>query len=545
MLDIYDSRRYLTRFDVRRIPNLFTDFLVVGSGVAGLRAAIETAKHGPTLLITKSRIDDSNTAKAQGGIAVVMAASDKFESHIQDTLTVGCGLCDRAAVERIVREGPRRIEELIEWGALFDRRKKQLLLGLEGGHSAPRIVHAMGDATGREVANTLIRVARGTEQLRIFEECFAIDLLVVDGRCCGVSTYHRHFGHQIFWAKQTILASGGCGQVYRETTNPEVATGDGHAMAFRAGLPLRDMEMVQFHPTTLYIAGAARSLISEAVRGEGAHLVDRTGRRFMPEYHPAAELAPRDVVSRAILTEMARQDATCMYLSVAHLNIEKFRKRFPSISRLCEQFDIDLATQPIPVRPAAHYMVGGVKVDNEAWTGMPGLFACGEAASSGVHGANRLASNSLLEGLVFGAVAGQNAVEAANGSPGPLEAARLVSEIEASTRTMLDVADIRNSLRSVMWRNVGIERQEARLNETVEIINFWGKYVMDKLFDQQIGWETQNMLTVARLIAIAARERKESRGVHFRSDYPEPDPALDGRHLILQRTENGLNIRME
>ncbi|HON67550.1 MAG TPA: FAD-binding protein, partial [Phycisphaerae bacterium] len=320
----------MTRFDVRRIPNLFTDFLVVGSGVAGLRAAIETAKHGPTLLITKSRIDDSNTAKAQGGIAVVMAASDKFESHIQDTLTVGCGLCDRAAVERIVREGPRRIEELIEWGALFDRRKKQLLLGLEGGHSAPRIVHAMGDATGREVANTLIRVARGTEQLRIFEECFAIDLLVVDGRCCGVSTYHRHFGHQIFWAKQTILASGGCGQVYRETTNPEVATGDGHAMAFRAGLPLRDMEMVQFHPTTLYIAGAARSLISEAVRGEGAHLVDRTGRRFMPEYHPAAELAPRDVVSRAILTEMARQDATCMYLSVAHLNIEKFRKRFPS-----------------------------------------------------------------------------------------------------------------------------------------------------------------------------------------------------------------------
>jgi L-aspartate oxidase len=418
-------------------------------------------------------------------------------------------------------------------------------LGLEGGHSAPRIVHAQGDATGREVANTLIRVARGTDQLRIFEECFVVDLIVVDGRCCGATTYHRHFGHQIFWAKQTILASGGCGQVYRETTNPEVATGDGHALAFRAGLLLRDMEMVQFHPTTLYVAGAARTLISEAVRGEGAHLLDRSGRRFMLEYHPGAELAPRDVVSRAILTEMAKQDATCMYLSVAHLNIEKFRKRFPYISRLCEQFDIDLTTQPIPVRPAAHYMVGGVKVDQNAWTGMPGLFACGEAASSGVHGANRLASNSLLEGLVFGAVAGRNAADAVNGAPGPMQAASVVSEIEESARTMLDLADVRNSLRSVMWRNVGIERNGARLDETVEIIRFWGQYVMDKLFDDQAGWETQNMLTLAHLIAIAARQRKESRGVHFRADYPRIDPALDGRHTVLQRVDGKLDIRLE
>jgi len=545
MLDIYDSRRYLTRFDVRRIPNLFTDFLVVGSGVAGLRAAIETAKHGPTLLITKSRIDDSNTAKAQGGIAVVMAASDKFESHIQDTLTVGCGLCDRAAVERIVREGPRRIEELIEWGALFDRRKKQLLLGLEGGHSAPRIVHAMGDATGREVANTLIRVARGTEQLRIFEECFAIDLLVVDGRCCGVSTYHRHFGHQIFWAKQTILASGGCGQVYRETTNPEVATGDGHAMAFRAGLPLRDMEMVQFHPTTLYIAGAARSLISEAVRGEGAHLVDRTGRRFMPEYHPAAELAPRDVVSRAILTEMARQDATCMYLDVRHLNIEKFRKRFPGITRLCEEFDIDVETDRIPVRPAAHYMIGGVVVDHETRTSLPGLWACGEAASSGVHGANRLASNSLLEGLVFGAVAGRNAGEAAASEKCPLKPVPLSSHVERSNRTMLDLSDVHNSLRSLMWRNVGIERSGPRLVETVEIISFWCRYILDKLFDDRQGWETQNMLSVAHLMATSALAREESRGVHARSDFPETNPALDNKHVVVQMRDGKLDLRME
>ncbi len=545
MSDIYDHRRYLTQFHFRRLPSLFTDSLVIGSGVAGLRAAIAAAKHGSVLLLTKSRIDDSNTAWAQGGIAVVMAPTDAFQSHIDDTLKVGCGLCDVPAVERIVRDGPHRIEELIEWGALFDRRKRELALGLEGGHSAARIVHAQGDATGREVADTLIRVARGTEQLRIFEECFAIDLIVVDGECRGVTSYHRHFGHQIFWAKQTILASGGCGQVYRETTNPEVATGDGHAMAFRAGLPLRDMEMVQFHPTTLYIAGASRSLISEAVRGEGAHLVDRQGNRFMPQYHPDAELAPRDVVSRAILTEMAKQDATCMFLSVAHLNIDKFRKRFPSISRICEQFDIDLTCQPIPVRPAAHYMVGGVKVDQDAWTGMPGLFACGEAASSGVHGANRLASNSLLEGLVFGAIAGENAAAAAVGGTGPALAAEVISEIERSSRTMLDVADIRNSLRSVMWRNVGIQRHGARLTETAEIISFWGQYVMDKLFDDQGGWETQNMLTIARLITTAARERKESRGVHFRTDFPDCDPALDGRHLVLQRGDGKLDIRLE
>ncbi len=545
MSDLYDSRRYLTKFHFRRSPNLFTDFLVIGSGVAGLRAAIEAAKHGSVLLVTKGRVDDSNTAWAQGGIAVVMSPTDQFESHIEDTLKVGCGLCDQTAVERIVRDGPERIRELIEWGALFDRRKHELLMGLEGGHSAPRVVHAQGDATGREVANTLIRVARGTDQLRVFEDCFVLDLIVVDGRCCGATTYHRHFGHQIFWAKQTILASGGCGQIYRETTNPEVATGDGHAIAYRAGLPLRDMEMVQFHPTTLYVAGAARSLISEAVRGEGAHLVDKQARRFMPEYHPDAELAPRDVVSRAILAEMAKQDATCMYLSVSHLNIDKFRKRFPSISRLCEQFDIDLETQPIPVRPAAHYMVGGVKVDQDAWTGMPGLFACGEAASTGVHGANRLASNSLLEGLVFGAVAGRNAAEAANDGSGPSRALEVVSEIAPSSRTMLDMADIRNSLRSVMWRNVGIHRQEARLNETVEIISFWGQYVMDKLFEDQLGWETQNMLTVARLIALAARERKESRGVHARADYPEADPSLDGRHTVLQRGEDKLTSRLE
>lgn len=545
MTELYDTRRYLTRFEVHHMPSLFTDVLVIGSGVAGLRAAIEAARFGSVLLITKSRIVDSSTFWAQGGIAAVMGPADDCETHMGDTLRVGCGLCDAAAVERIVRDGPGRIRELIDWGAIFDRQGEELLLGLEGGHSAPRIVHALGDATGREVSVALSRVARVTDRLRIFEDCFAIDLLDAEGRCVGATTYHRHFGHQVFWARQTILASGGCGQLYRETTNPEVATGDGHALAWRAGVKLRDMEMVQFHPTTLYVAGATRALISEAVRGEGAYLVDKAGRRFMPEYHPDAELAPRDVVSRAILTEMAKQGATCMYLDVRHLNAEKFRKRFPGITRLCEQFDIDIETQRIPVRPAAHYMIGGVEVDLETRTSLPGLWACGEVTSSGVHGANRLASNSLLEGLVFGAVAGQNAGQAAAAEKGPLKPVPISSEIERSNRTMLDLADVRNSLRSLMWRNDGIERNGQRLAETAEIISFWGRYMMDKLFDDRTGWETQNMLSIARLITASAAAREESRGVHYRSDFPQTNPAMDNKHIVVQCREDRLELGIE
>jgi len=544
MTELYDTRRHLACFDVRRMPNLFTDVLVIGSGVAGLRAAIEAARHCPVLLVTKGQVDHSNTAHAQGGIATVTSPDDSFDDHIEDTLRVGCGLCDRTAVERIVREGPDRIRELIDWGGVFDHRGHELLRGLEAGHSAPRVIHAQGDATGREVADTLIRIARGQDNIRIFEDCFAIDLIDIEGRCCGVTTYHRHFGHQIFWAKQTILASGGCGHLYRESTNPEVAIGDGHAMAYRSGVLLRDLEMMQFHPTTLYVAGASRALISEAVRGEGAYLVDRKGQRFMTDYHPDAELAPRDVVSRAILSEMAKQDATCMYLDARHLNTDKFLKRFPTISRLCQEFDIDVTTQPIPIRPAAHYMIGGAVVNAETHTSMPNLLACGESASSGVHGANRLASNSLLEGLVFGTVAGNVAAEAALENHMPQRPQPISSNLKPSTRTMLDLADVRNSLRSVMWRNVGIERLGPRLSETAEIIGFWGQYVMDKLFDEQIGWETQNMLTLARAMTASAMHRQESRGVHFRTDYPATDPKLDTLHTTVQQTPNGMEIRM-
>lgn len=533
----FGQRRYLINFDMQRLGQVFTDVLVVGSGVAGLRAAIEAAKFGSVLVVCKDAVAETNTCYAQGGIAAVLREGDTPEQHARDTLLVGCGLGDAAAVGRMVREGPARVRELSEWGAAFDLDGEQVALGLEGGHSAARIVHAHGDATGAEVGRVLLARARSSENVRIFENCFVIDLVTDEGRCHGAITYHAKYGYQVFWARRTILASGGAGQLFRETTNSPGATGDGAALAFRAGATLADMEFIQFHPTTLYIAGASRALISEAVRGEGAYLVDRTGQRFMGEYHVDAELAPRDVVSRAMVDHMARTQATCVFLDVRHLPAGKFERRFPSINRLCLSFDIDPARQLIPVRPAAHYTIGGAAVAPDGATNVDALFACGEAAASGVHGANRLASNSLLEGLVFGQVAGDAAGRGASGNGEPRRPVRLRHALGQSPRTEMDLADVRNSLRALMWRNAGIERTAPRLEETLEIIDFWGRYVMDKVFDGRFGWETQNLLTAARLVAQAALARKESRGVHFRSDYPTGDPDRFLGHVTLARRD--------
>jgi L-aspartate oxidase len=538
MPTLYDTRRYLTNFDSRRVPHLFTEVLVIGSGVAGLRAAIEAARAAPTLLVTKGNLEDSSTSAAQGGVAVALGPDDTIEQHIQDTLEVACGLGHPRPVETIVREGPRHIDELVRWGARFDRDARGFALGREAGHAMPRILHAQGDATGKEISRTLIKVARETNGLRLFEQCFTIDLITLNGRCVGAVTHHPKYGHQMFWARQTILATGGSGRVYRETTNPDVATGDGHAIAWRARATLRDMEMIQFHPTTLYIAGATRALISEAVRGEGGWLVDRRGERFMPKYHPDAELAPRDVVSRAILSEMVATGATYMYLDVRHLGAVRFAERFPWISQLCRQFEIDVGRDLIPVRPAAHYTIGGVTVDERCRTSVSGLLACGEVASTGVHGANRLASNSLLEGLVFGALAGRQAIEDLGNGDGFAPAA-VRNQIAQSDRTELDIPDVFSSLRSVMWRNGGIERNGDRLAETCEIVRFWGHYVMDKVLDQRSGWELQNMLTVARLIAAAALRRTESRGVHYRTDHPETDDVNWRKHQCVRRGADG------
>ena len=537
MADQFSWRRYLLNFEVRHLGQVFTDVLVIGGGVAGLRAAIAAAEAAHVILITKDRLRDSNTAFAQGGIAVVNDLADSVESHVADTLRVGCGLGNPAAVKIMAGEGPACLEELIRWGASFDTDGGTLALGMEGGHTARRIVHAMGDASGLELSNTLERRARGEDRIRFFESCFVIDLVVDQGRCLAALIYHEQYGHQIVWARQIILASGGAGRIFRETTNPPAATADGHAIAFRAGAKLRDMEFVQFHPTALYVAGAERALISEAVRGEGAYLVDRHGERFMAAYHPDAELAPRDIVSRSIIEHMRKTFATTVYLDARHWPAGRFAKRFPNIAKLCADFDIDVACDLIPVRPAAHYMIGGVAVDARGRSSIEGLWACGEVASTGVHGANRLASNSLLEGLVFGKRVGRDAAAEALAGAAIAVPHVLEHKLAPSPRTELDLTDVRNSLRAVCWRNLGIDRHADRLTETLEIIGFWGRYVMDKVLADRVGWETQNMLTVAWCIAVAAGARNESRGVHFRSDFPDLDDAAFLGHVTLERAD--------
>src|SRR5215469_4569084 len=412
MFEALSQRRYLVPFKANRLPQQFADVLVIGGGVAGLRAAIAAADQGADVLVlTKDTIDQSNTWYAQGGIAAVLQPADSYESHADDTEKGGAGLCDHEAVDVVVKEGPQRVLELLEWGANFDKKPGNphgLAFTREGGHSFARILHAYGDATGMELAGTLIRTVKGRDAIRISENSFAIDLLTDEGRCVGVLALVNGLVNAI-WAKRTILASGGAGQLYRESTNPRIATADGHAMAYRAGATLQDMEMVQFHPTTLYVAGSSRALITEAVRGEGAYLVDRNGHRFMPDYHEMAELAPRDVVSRAIVEQIRKTHFTHVFLDVRHLPAKEFHDRFPQLAKLTEEFEIDTSRELIPVHPAAHYMIGGVDADLEGHSSLKGLYAVGEAGCSGLHGANRLGSNSLLEGLTFGGRAGTDA----------------------------------------------------------------------------------------------------------------------------------------
>lgn len=524
-------RRYLTNFDSTRTGNVFTDVLVIGQGVAGMSAAREAAQHCDVILLAKGGMENSSTFMAQGGIAAASTEQDSVERHVRDTLRVGGGLNRKSAVELICREGPQRIRELTEDGLLFDRTAGAIDLGLEGGHSQPRVLHAGGDATGRALSAFLNDKIRQSTALRIFEGCFLIDLLTLDGECVGAVTFHQQYGHQLIWATRTILASGGFGQIFRETSNPPGITGDGIAAAFRAGGRIGDSEMIQFHPTTLYVAGSTRALISEAVRGEGAHLVDRSGKRFMDDYHADGELAPRDVVSRAIGDRLRATGETCVYLDVRHLGGERFAARFPSITARCQDFGINVHRDLIPVRPAAHFSIGGAITDLEGRTSLNGLFCCGEASCTGVHGANRLASNSLLEGLVLGKIAGRAAADDVAANSKGLRNLRIRNENPWSPKTLLDLADVRQSLRSLMWRNAGIVRHGDRLAETLEIIEFWSKFVLDKTFNEPAGWEIQNMLQLGRMLAAAALGRTESRGVHFRTDgadQPNDEPA---RHL--------------
>jgi L-aspartate oxidase len=531
-----DFRRYLTNIDSISMPQFYTDVVVIGSGIAGLRAALEAAEKCNVTLVCKGRLEDSNTWHAQGGIAAVLSRVDSLESHVADTLKVGCGLCEESVVRLVVGDGPALVRQLLEWGTEFDLAGGEIDVTFEGGHSHPRVAHALGDSTGKGIAMALVRRVRSHPRIKVIERFFVTDVVTAEtGECIGIVGQNARQDGELIWAARTILATGGAGRLYRETTNPETATADGLAIAYRAGAILRDMEFMQFHPTTLYIAGASRALISETVRGEGGLLLDAEGNRFMPDYHADAEMAPRDVVSRAILAQMLKTGTTHVYLDVRHIGKEHFAKRFPTINELCESFDIDVSKDLIPVRPSAHYMIGGVKVDTEGRTAVPGLYACGEVSSTGLHGANRLGSNSLLEGLVFGKIAGASAARAIRKAGGHVKHRVIKYSVPSSDRSHLDTGDVMNSLRALMWRNVGITRSIKPMQEAIEIVRFWQRYVMDKVFDAPAGWECQNMLTVAMLMGQAAQSRQESRGVHYRMDFPDRDDAKFSFHIEVKR----------
>jgi L-aspartate oxidase len=542
-MTMWRDRRYLIPFRGTLLPQVFTDVLVVGSGVAGLRAAIEASAHADVIVVAKDSLDMSSTGWAQGGIAAATDDGDSVECHAADTREAGAGLCDPDAVDALVREGPAEIERVLSWGMRVDRTDDgSPSLALEGGHSAPRILHSDGDATGRELVRALIAKARTMRGIRLFDRCFAIDVLTSGSgtgcRVCGALTWHPRHGLQIIWARATVLAAGGAGQAYRETTNPRVATGDAVAMAWRAGAEVADLEFMQFHPTTLYVAGAPRHLISEAVRGEGATIVDREGIPVMAGVHPLGDLAPRDVVSRTVVGHLARTGGSHVFLDARRIGAS-FAARFPGLDAMLRGFGIDAARDLVPVHPAAHYTIGGVRTDLHGRSSVPGLYACGECASCGVHGANRLASNSLLEGLVFGRRVAVAALGDGHADPVPVH---VQSDTRPTVAGELDLVDIRSSLRSAMWRNVGVVREGAKLDDAIHMMSFWGRYALGPVFESPEGWEIQNLLTTATLMAHAAAARTESRGTHTRTDCPAADAALAVRHGWSRATDGPRRI---
>jgi len=517
----------LLSVDSRQVPIYRFGVLVVGAGVAGASAALAAAESGiEVALLTKAGLEESNTIYAQGGVAAVLAAGDTLAAHVADTLAVGCGLGERAVVESIVRGGPPAIAELERRGAHWDRRRDGVYeLSREGGHSHARVIHARGDATGREIQQTLGAALRAHPRITHFADTFVIDLLCAhEGRVVGALVRTARGELAVFSAGAVVLATGGAGQLYRETTNPAIATGDGVAIGFRAGAAVRDPEFFQFHPTLLYIAGAARVLISEIVRGAGGVLRDRHGVRFM-ESVPGAELAPRDVVSRAIFERMVATQDTSAYLDLSSVKGDP-HALFPGISRVCRYFGIDIARDPVPVRPGAHYWIGGLETDGDGRTTVAGLWAVGECASSGLHGANRLGSNSLLEGLVVGERAGKCAAEEAQGrgiQDWRVRAPRAPAVAPDGMR--VNVQDVTYSLKSLMWRQLGIERTGAEIEDAQAKIRLWHRAVSELGAPEPATWELVNLLTVAQLVALGARLREESRGVHWRSDHPALDPA--------------------
>lgn len=497
-----------------------TDFLVIGTGIAGLYTALHLSRLGNVTILTKGEVKESSTQYAQGGIAAVLDKGDSWELHMKDTLEAGDDFCDKEAVEVLVKEGPDRVLELIEIGTKFDYIEGELDLAQEGAHSRRRVLHARGDATGEEIRESLTESVRKIEWIDIIEETFLIDLIRQDGEIKGGLCWDSKDEKYVkYLSNHVILACGGCGRVYKNTTNPEVTTGDGVAIAYRAGADITDMEFIQFHPTALYNPEGFSFLISETVRGEGGLLRNHAEERFMPDYHKDAELAPRDVVSRAILKECERFDKEHVWLDVTHQDKDFLKGRFPKIYNTLKKIDIDMSEDYIPVAPSAHYMIGGIKTDLYGKTSVPGLYACGEVASTGVHGANRLASNSLLEGLVFGH-------RIYKGIEEQVDNEKEIQDVEMDTDIISHddkekIKNIRNELKEKMMNKAGIVRDEERLHSLIdwlnnEILNI--DYLNCNCVEY---WELKNMLTVGRLISKSALLRKESRGTHYRADYPE------------------------
>lgn len=525
--------RYLVHMSPLHLPSESVDVLVVGGGVAGLSAAIAAGDQVRTMAIVKRGREKSATAWAQGGMAVVLGRDDSFDLHVADTMRLASGLGHESIVRAIIEDAPRVVQQWLGWGGNFDRTPDgELLLATEGGHSRARIIHAQGDQTGAEIQRLLVAKAASMGNVELVEDTFVLDLITHGSTVKGVIAWSHEQGYHVIWAGSTILCTGGVGQVYRETSNPSIATGDGHAMAYRAGAQLRGMEFVQFHPTVLYVAGMARFLVSETARGEGGRLVDRNGERFMPAYHPDAELAPRDVVSRSIIQHLGKVRDTHVFLDMRHLSETHLRKRFPVIWHACEEFGINMANDLIPVHPACHYMVGGVATDEWARTNLGGLYACGEVASTGFHGANRMGSNSLLEGAVMGDRAGRHAAEAARRPEVGVDAELQPVRRQAGA---MDLHDMDNALRAHMWRLVGIERDEAGLKAALAGLEQWTGLVTQRVLGDPFGWSLTNKLLVALLIARAALQRTESRGTHSRRDHPGTNDETWRRDILLKR----------
>lgn len=528
----------------RSVPE--ADFLVIGSGVAGLRAALELCRVGKVIMLTKGHPLQSNSIFAQGGVAVALSEEDDVSIHLTDTVKAGHGLCRREAVRVLVEEGPGRIQELIRWGAKFDKAGGKFAFAREAAHSRSRILRARGDATGNEMVRALMAQAVRQQRIVRMDYHFTVDLVVEGGRCCGAVVLDENSGeHFIIPAQAVVLSTGGAGQIFARTTNPPNATGDGMAMAFRAGAELQDMEFVQFHPTSLYLPSSPPFLLSEAMRGEGGQLRNNKGESFMARYHPLGVLAPRDIVARAIWAEMAATRARHVYLDVTHLGSDFVKRRFPTIYATCLRHDIDITEEWIPVSPSAHYMMGGVTTDLNGATTLPGLFAAGEVACSGVHGANRLASNSLLEGLVFGRRAGVAAIaSAARGSTSSVSEFRELLPRGQGDR-LEDVEKVRNSLRRIMWGQVGLIRSRESLVRATAQLARWERMV-SRSFSSRADLEVKNMVQVARCVAEAALWRENSVGAHYRSDFPgaqRPGWKAHSRLRLRDRTTEQVGLR--